>query len=129
MRIAFVKLWSFPITKAVADHPVWTWRMTAETYAALRARVIDTVRRGDTRSVRQLIGSLYRSGGFAGVRSQVGHAAALLKAEWRRCRGAEPLPRLPKLLPYVRRLGIESVPLSAWLANLARSEGPKTESL
>ena len=54
------------MTKAGADHPVMTWRMTAEVYEALRARVIDTVRRGDTRTVRQLIVSLYRSVGFYG---------------------------------------------------------------
>lgn len=104
------------MTKAGASHPVWTWRMSAETYEALRARVIDTVRRGDTRTVRQLIVSLYRSVGFYGVRSQVGRTVALLKAEWRRRRGGEPLPRLPKILPYVRRLRIESVPLPAWLS-------------
>lgn len=76
--------------------------MSAETYEALRARVIDTVRRGDTRTVRQLIVSLHRSVGFYGVRSQVGRAVALLKAEWRRRRGGEPLPRLPKTTPADR---------------------------
>lgn len=108
------------MTKAGADHPVMTWRMAAEAYETLRARVIDTVRRGDTRTVRQLIVSLYRSVGFYGVRSQVGRAVSLLKAEWRRRRGTEPLPRLPKLLPYVRRLRIESIPLPVWLASAPR---------
>jgi hypothetical protein len=65
--------------------------------------------------------TLYRSAGFRGVRSQVGKAAALLRAEWRRRRGSEPMPRLPKVLPYVRRLCIESIPLTVWLSANKRS--------
>lgn len=102
-------------------HAAWTWRMSASAYENLRARILDTVRRGDTRTVRQLIISLYRSPGFRGVRSQIGHAVALLRAEWRRRRGGQLLPPLPKLLPYVRRLPNETVPLSMWLsAQVAR---------
>ena len=103
-------------TKPGVDHPVWTWRMNAVSYEALRARVIDTVRRGNDHCVRQLISSLYRCPGFRGVRSQVGRVAALLKAEWRRRRGSQSLPRLPKVLPYVQRLRNESVPLPLWLS-------------
>ena len=104
------------LTKESIERPVWTWRMSSDTYEALRANIIDTVRRGDTRAVRQLIVSLYRRVGFRGVRSQVGKAAALLRGEWKRRRGTEPLPRLPRLLPFVQRLRIESVPLTAWLS-------------
>ena len=104
------------LTKEDLDRPVWTWRMSSETYEALRTNIIDTVRRGDTRAVRQLTMSLYRSVGFRGVRSQVGKAVALLRGEWKRRRGTEPLPRLPRLLPFVQRLRIESVPLTAWLS-------------
>ena len=107
------------LTKPGTCRPVWTWRMSALIYQALRTRVIDTVRRGDTRAVRQLVVSLYRSAGFYGVRSQVGRAVALLKAEWRRRRGSEPLPHLPRILPYVRRLPIESVSLPVWLSAYA----------
>jgi hypothetical protein len=94
--------------------------MSAETYEALRIRVIDTVRRGDTHTVRQLIASLCRSAGFRGVRSQVGKTVALLRSEWKRRRGKEPLPRLPRLLPYVQRLRIETIPLSVWLSAQTR---------
>jgi hypothetical protein len=104
------------LTKDGSDRPVWTWRMSAETYEALRICVIDTVRRGDTHTVRQLIVSLYRSAGFRGVRSQVGKTVALLRSEWKRRRGKEPMPRLPRLLPYVQRLSIETVPLTVWLS-------------
>jgi hypothetical protein len=48
------------LTKEGIDRPVWTWRMSAQSYEALRMRVIDTVRRGDALAVRQLISSLYR---------------------------------------------------------------------
>ena len=104
------------LTKDGSDRPVWTWRMSAETYEALRIRVIDTVRRGDTHTVRQLIVSLYRSAGFRGVRSQMGKTVALLRSEWKRRQGEEPMPRLPRLLPYVQRLRIETVPLTVWLS-------------
>jgi hypothetical protein len=109
------------MTKEGFDRPVWTWRMSAETYEALRTRVIDTVRRGDVHTVRQLIASLYRSAGFRAVRSQVGKTVALLRAEWKRRRGTEPLPRLPRLLPYVQRLRIETIPLAVWLSAQKRN--------
>lgn len=104
------------VTKPGSHHPVYTWRITAASYDALRARAIATVRRGDDLSVRQLLASLYQSPGFRGVRSQVGRVAALLKSEWRRRRGNESLPQLPKLLPYVQRLRMNSVPLPVWLS-------------
>lgn len=109
------------ITKPGAARPVWTWRMTAEVYESLRTRVIDTAKRGDRHTVRQLIVSLYRSAGFYGVRSQVGRAVSLLRAEWGRRRGNEPLPRMPKLLPYVQRLRIEGIPLPIWRAAVQRN--------
>ncbi len=114
-----LELFGYELVRTVkpgADHPVWTWRMSAPSYEALRARVIDTVRRGNFQSVCQLIASLYRCPGFRGARSQVGRIAALLKAEWVRTRGNQSLPRLPKVLPYVQRLRIDSVPLELWLS-------------
>jgi hypothetical protein len=114
------------LTKDGSDRPVWTWRMSAESYEALRSRVIDTVRRGDARTVRQLLVSLYRSAGFRGVRSQVGKAAALLRSEWKRRRGAEPMPRLPRLLPYVQRLSVETVPLTVWLS-MSKRHTPESD--
>jgi hypothetical protein len=113
------------MTKEGCDRPVWTWRMSAGTYEALRTRVIDTVRRGDAHTVRQLIASLYRSAGFRGVRSQVGKTVALLRAEWKRRRGTEALPRLPRLLPYVQRLCIQTMPLAVWLSAQKRNVNPK----
>lgn len=108
------------ITKPAVGHPVWTWRFSSSAYDALRARIIETVRRGDEQQVRQLIASLYASVGFRGVRSQIGRAAALMNAEWRRRHGNRPLPKLPKLLPYVQRLRHDSIPLSIWLAAQSR---------
>jgi hypothetical protein len=36
-------------------------------------------------------------------------------------RGSEPLSLLPRILPYVRRLQIESLPLPIWLSAHARA--------
>ncbi|MFA7484163.1 MAG: hypothetical protein WC314_26950 [Vulcanimicrobiota bacterium] len=102
-------------TRPGAAAPSWTWRMTASTYTDWRRRIIDMVRRGDGLTLRQAIVSLHRVPGFAGSRSQVKKCLTLLKAEWKRSRGSEALPALPKLLPYVRRVGSASVGLSAWL--------------
>lgn len=48
--------------------PPWTWRMTEETYRAVQQRVIESVRKKDDHALRQLVHSLYRAPGFAGVR-------------------------------------------------------------
>ena len=94
--------------------PSWTWRMTKETYDAWRSRVIDTARRPgmDTTSLIEL---LYRSPGFAGIRSQVGKIAGLLRREWKRHR-AEPFGGLPRL-GYAQRLPSRGTPLSRFTRN------------
>jgi hypothetical protein len=98
------------------SRPVWTWRLAAGPYAALRASVLDVVRRGDPRTIRQLIISLYRTPGFRGARFQVGKCCALFRGEWKRTRGSEELPTFPRKLFYVSRLKSVAVPLSSWLS-------------
>ncbi len=95
--------------------PSWTWRMTKQTYLGLRMRVIECVRKQDEQAIRQTIFGLYRAPGFAGVRRQVGKAAALLRAEWKRARGSHRPPAFPKNLPYIARLQSKAVPLTTWL--------------
>ncbi len=89
--------------------------MTEETYRGARQRVIELVRKRDEHALRQLLHSLYRAPGFAGVRRQVGKAVALVRAERKRGGLSCALPVLPAKLQYVARLKSESVPLTTWL--------------
>lgn len=109
-------------TRPGAASPSWTWRMTEAIYAGWRTRIIDTIRRGDDLTIRQAIASLYRVPGFAGCRAQVKKCLALLKSEWRRSKASELVPAMPRLLPYVRRVGSASVGLSVLLAE--RQQAP-----
>jgi hypothetical protein len=75
-------------------------------YATARDVIIRAIRSGRPRAlVERLMRSLFHSApGFRGVRSQIGHLAALCRAEWKRRRGNESEPTLPRRLGYVRRL-------------------------
>lgn len=108
-------------TRAGAASPSWTWRMSPSTYEDWRRRIIETVRRGDALTIRQAIASLYRVPGFAGCRAHVKKCLNLFKAEWKRSRGSELFPAMPRLLPYVRRVESASVGLSVWLAGRQRA--------
>jgi hypothetical protein len=103
--------------KGVAGIPVLSWRMTADAYEARREAIIDTVRRGSPLEMRRLIVSLWRSPGFFGIRQQVGHCVQLLRAEFRRRRPSQAMPRMPNRLLYLSRLAVVAVPLSTWVAN------------
>lgn len=101
--------------------PVWTWRMSRETYQAWRERVIGTVRRGSAFDVRQLLKALQGAPGFSGVRGQIKALHRLIRHEWAATHGkrAKP-PALPKIW-YCRRMAVLSVTLPAYLRALAQS--------
>jgi hypothetical protein len=107
------------LTRKGSDKPVYTWRLEKSAYKNIRSRVIDTVRRGSERDIRQLIVSLYRTPGFSGVRSQIGKCCQLFRNEWKRVRKG-PCPAFPPKLFYVSRLPVVSVPLSVWLSAQSR---------
>jgi hypothetical protein len=93
------------LTKSGADHPVWTWRYTRTRYEELREAVVQSIRRRRDDELRQLIYTLWRSPGFAGIRTQVKKIGAVIRSEWRRTRGkGEQMPEIPAHLGYVRRL-------------------------
>lgn len=107
------------LTRRGSDKPAYTWRLTKSAYKNTRSRVIDTVRRGSDGDLRQLIVSLYRTPGFAGVRSQIGKCCQLFRNEWKRVRKG-PCPAFPRKLFYVSRLRVVSVPLAVWLSAQAK---------
>jgi hypothetical protein len=93
------------LTKAGAGHPVWTWRYTRTRYDELREAVVQAIRRKRDDELRQLIHTLWRSPGFAGIRAQVKKIADVIRAEWKRARSkSEVMPEIPAHLGYVRRL-------------------------
>jgi hypothetical protein len=108
-------------TRPGSAKPAWTWRMTADSYEAMRAEIISVARGRDSQRMRQLVHVLYGTPGFAGLRKQVGKLVALLRSERSRRlgRGAEPLS-LPTRLHYVERTRVDTVPLNVWLSRLER---------
>jgi hypothetical protein len=93
------------LTKPGADHPVWTWRYTRTRHDDLREAVVQAIRRRRDDELRQLIHTLWRSPGFAGVRVQVKKFKEIIKNEWKRSRKkGEEMPEIPAHLGYVRRL-------------------------
>jgi hypothetical protein len=93
------------LTREGADHPAWTWRYTRTRYEELREAVVQAIRRKRDDELRQLIHTLWRSPGFAGIRAQVKKVGDVIRAEWKRTRGkGDQMPEIPARLGYVRRL-------------------------
>jgi len=101
-----------------------TWRMGKIKYQAWRESVIDEVRTKSARSIELTIYRLWTSPGFSGVRSQIGHIAALYKAEVKRtCR--KDAPALPKHLGYVRRLSSKGITLNELIIQSKQPQASK----
>ncbi len=118
------------LTKKGAKKPTLTWRMTQERYQEWRDLIIESVRHGSKSSAHQLLINLYTTPGFSGVRSQVGHLAALYRSEVIRS-GRNGLPELPKRLRYVRRLRDSGITLSQFVRaknNLLKQEKRSNEA-
>lgn len=84
--------------------PAWTWRYSSEQYESMREQIVHAIRSRQDQKLRQIIHSIFRTPGFAAARDQVKQLVKLIKADWRRTRGGEPLPEIPERLGYVRRL-------------------------
>lgn len=93
--------------------PAWTWRYSSDQYESIRDQIIHAIRARQDQNLRQLIHSIFRTPGFAAAREQVKQLTKLIKAEWRRSRGGDPLPEIPERLGYVRRLPDAGKKLSA----------------
>lgn len=92
------------LTRKDQAAPAYTWRYTREREQDLRDAILRFVRTKRDDELRQIIDTIYRTPGFAGARAQVKKMTDLLKKDWRRNRGNDPLPTLPERLGYVRRL-------------------------
>jgi hypothetical protein len=93
------------LTKPNESNPVWTWRYSRSRHDELRSQFIACIRQKRDRDLAQLIHTTWRTPGFHGAREQVKKFSDLIKAEWKRSRGAdEAIPEIPGRIGYVRRL-------------------------
>lgn len=93
------------ITKQKENNPVWTWRYEKQRLQDLRNEVINSIRHRHDNDLKRLIGVLWKSPGFSGIRTQVFAIGLMIKTDWKRIRKAgEVMPELPKHLGYVQRL-------------------------
>ncbi|MEL5849995.1 MAG: hypothetical protein U7M05_11635 [Candidatus Igneacidithiobacillus chanchocoensis] len=114
------------ITKKGAKAPVITWKYTREQYRWLHDQIVFSIRGRQDAVLDQLIFSLSKSPGFAGVREQVKGLWSIVKAEWKRVRSKhEPPPKIPPTLGYVRRLPDVGMPWSQLMK--ASKKGTKDE--
>jgi hypothetical protein len=90
-------------TKKDAPKPVWTWKYRSDRYEDLRDSLILAIRSKRDQDVKTLIATIWGTMGFSGSRHQAKQLLKLLKDEWKRRRGSDPLPELPKAIGYVRR--------------------------
>jgi hypothetical protein len=93
------------ITKPGAKAPVLTWRYQKDQFERLHDEIVQIIRLRQDARLDQMIHTLHRSPGFAGVRSQVKKLWDIIRAEWKRTRSkVEVMPEIPKNIGYVRRL-------------------------
>lgn len=93
------------ITKPGAKAPVLTWRYQKDQFERLHDEIVQIIRLRQDARLDQMIHTLHRSPGFAGVRTQVKKLWDIVRAEWKRTRAkAEEMPEIPKNIGYVRRL-------------------------
>jgi hypothetical protein len=93
------------ITKAGAKSPVLTWRYQRDQFERLHDEIVQIIRLRQDARLEQIVYTLHRSPGFAGIRSQVKKLWDIVRAEWKRTRSkAEVMPEIPKNIGYVRRL-------------------------
>jgi hypothetical protein len=93
------------ITKPGAKAPVLTWRYEKPQFEKIHDQIVQVIRLRQGAILDQIIHSLHRSPGFAGVRQQVKKLWDITRKEWRRTRGeSEQVPEIPKNIGYVRRL-------------------------
>lgn len=93
------------ITKPGAKAPVLTWRYQRDQFERLHDEIVQIIRLRQDARLEQIIYTLHRSPGFAGIRSQVKKLWDIIRAEWKRTRSkSEVMPEIPKNIGYVRRL-------------------------
>lgn len=91
-------------TRPGATAPAWTWRYEKDHAQGLRDALLRAIRSKRDDELRQLIHEIWRTPGFAAARDQVKKFRQLILAEWKRSRGTDPKPEIPRQVGYVRRL-------------------------
>lgn len=110
------------MTKRGAKAPVLTWRYQRQQFEHLHDQIVQVIRQRQDALLDQIIHSLHRSPGFAGVRAQVKKLWQIVRAEWKRTRSkSEPVPEIPPNIGYVRRLP----DVGALWSELMQSHKPK----
>lgn len=85
--------------------PAYTWRYTRDAYDLIRDDIIYSIRSKHDEKLKILIGGIFHSPGFAGIRAQVKKLVELMKSDWIRHRRTDsPMPPIPEHLGYVRRI-------------------------
>jgi hypothetical protein len=92
------------ITKPGAKAPVLTWRYQKDQFERLHDEIVRVIRLRQDARLEQIIYTLHRSPGFAGVRQQVKKLWDIVRKEWKRTRSKDVMPEIPKNIGYVRRL-------------------------
>mgnify|MGYP007094537061 CR=1 FL=1 len=90
-------------TRVGQARPAWTWQMRRDVYQNWRERLLRSARGDYTDTPQLLLVQLYRTPGFAGARSQVGHLVSWYRRCWRGNRGNRETFPPPPPLYYVQR--------------------------
>lgn len=100
--------------------PSWTWRMTDDAYKLWEFRIEQVTKSRNPRLAAAVFFSLYKSPGFAGIRSQVGYLVKFWRGAWKRVKRSNEPFFPPRVLYYVSRLPDRGMRLSALAAQRAR---------
>lgn len=114
-------------TRPGSTKPAWTWRYTPSQYDHLRNGIVSAIRGKRDLELQQIIHSLVRSPGHAGVRDQVKNLCALITSEWKRRRAkSETMLEIPHH-GYTRRLKDAGCRLSELKSFVGEPDKPVSE--
>lgn len=102
-----IAVWAYEAvrqTRPGASEPAWTWRLQKARYEALRAEIIERVRKRQDDELAALAASTKAWPGFSPVRKQHRALGLLLAGEFKRSRAYTDTPPPWPRLGYVRRL-------------------------
>ena len=104
-RIKYDRFEMVRLPRAGQIKPAYTWRYTRNAYDTIRDSIVYAISSKHDEQLKVLIGGIFHSPGFAGIRSQVIKLVDLIKSDWKRARKAgSPMPTIPEHLGYVRRI-------------------------
>lgn len=99
------------LVKPLSPKPVWTWRYSKNHLEGLQDSIKRAIRNKRDDLLTQLIHEISRTLGFSGARVQVKSLYNLIENDWKRTRGVDPLPELPKHVGYIQRLPNKPKPI------------------